>query len=154
MNNKESKLEKFFPDYFARFELPAGAHAENIVVYRACKTGQCDCNSFLPSFEENGCVYLEGDDPKDPGVYSLSTYEKPNDIKRFVKLTSEYGKPYKIAVGETVPKYGLVQRTKERKKKAKSHVDWWLYRDAKPYNSFTIIEDFEAHLEEYKRKER
>ena len=154
MDNKESKLAKLFPDYFARFELPDGAHEEKIVVYRACKTGKCDDISFMPSFEENGCKYFDGDDPMDPGVYSLSTYEKPNDIKRFVKFTSEYGKPYKIAIGKTDPQYGLIQRTKERRKNAKSHIDWWLYRDSKPYNSFAIIEDFDGHLEEYKRKER
>lgn len=154
MDRTEEKLSKLFPDYFDKFDLPEGAHEEKIVVYRACKTGQCDSESFLPSFEENGCQYLEGDDPKDPSVYSLSTFEKPNDIKRFAKFTSEYGKPYKIAVGETNPQFGLVQRTKERKKKAKSHVDWWLYRDAKPYEAFTIIDDFEDYLEEYKGKEK
>lgn len=152
MDKEQRRLKKIFPDYFSRFELPEGAREENIVVYRACKTGNCDEESFKPSFEENGFQYFENDDPKDPGIYSLSTYEKPKHIKRYVKFTSEYGKPYKIAVGKTDPQYGLVQRTKERKKKANSHVDWWLYQDAKPYKSFVIIDDFEQYLETYKEE--
>lgn len=152
MNKDQERLKKIFPDYFSRFTLPDGAREEYIVVYRACKTGKCDTESFKPSFEEHGFEYFQNDDPEDPGIYSLSTYEKPNHIKRYVKLTSEYGKPYKIAVGETDPQYGLVQRTKERKRKANSHVDWWLYQDATPHEVFAIIDDFEKYLEEYKEE--
>lgn len=146
----DTKLKKFFPDYFNRFEMPAGAHEESINVYRACKTGQCDKGSFLPSFEENNFAYLSGDDPDDPSVYSLSTYEKPKDIKRFVNFTSEYKKPYKIAFGNTSPECGLVQRTSERTGKKGSHVDWWLYETSTPYMNFSIITDFNGYYEKYK----
>lgn len=54
--NVLKRIEKIFPDYFQRFKLPDGAREELIKVYRACRSGKCDKNSFLPSFEENGCV--------------------------------------------------------------------------------------------------
>lgn len=150
---KEETLKRLFPDYFAKFELPEGAKEENITVYRACKSWRCDKISFTPTFEEQGYKYLINQDPKDPSVYSLSTVEKPKDIKRFVTLNSEYGKPYKIAIGITDSKNGIVQRTKERIKIRKgSHVDWWLYKHAKPYESFEMIDNFECYYENYKKE--
>lgn len=71
-------------------------------------------DSFMPTFEEQGCVYLKDQDPRDPIIYSLSTVEKPRDIKRFVTLNSEYEKPHKIAVGITECRHGLIQRTKKQ----------------------------------------
>lgn len=153
MSEKEERMKRLFPEYFKCFEMPKGAGEERITVYRACRTGECDALSFMSSFEQQGCKYLEDDDPKDPSLYSMSTYEKPKDVKRFVKMNSEFKKPYKIAIGNTEPDYGLVQRTREREKKKKnSHVDWWLYKNAEPYKEFEIIQDFELHLDEYRKK--
>ncbi len=148
----KERLKRIFPDYFKNFDLPEGAREESIQVYRACKSGKCDAVSFIPTFEEKGCIIDETDDITDPGLYSLSTYEKPNHIKRLASMNSDMQIPYKIAIGRTEPVYGLVQPTKERKAKAGSHVDWWLYRDATPYEVFELIPDFEKHLEEYKAK--
>lgn len=125
-----------FPDYFKNFSLPEGAREEAIIVYRACKSGMCDEISFIPTFEEKECKAELFDDLADPSVYSLSTYEKPNHIKRFTAMTSDMKVSYKIAIGKTEPKYGLVQRTKERKRKSESHVDWWLYENATPHLAF------------------
>jgi len=146
----KNKLSRIFPDYFNRFELPAGAHEESITVYRACKSHKCDQDSFTPTFEEQGYQYLEGQSEKDPSVYSLSTVETPKDIKRFVNINSEYKKPYKIAKGCTNPVHGLVQRTKERTHKKTSHVDWWLYENSTPYQDFQIIDDFNQYYHNYK----
>lgn len=143
------QIEKIFPDYFERFELPEGAREESIRVYRACRSGKCDRDSFLPSFEENGYMLSPLADITDPGQYSLSTYEKPTDVKRFVGVMSDMRAPYQIAIGETNPRHGLVQRTRERTGRRTSHVDWWLYRDATPYDEFVMIEDFDSHLENY-----
>ena len=141
MDKKGKRLERIFPAYFELFDLPEGAREEEIKVYRACRTGACDKLSFLPTFEQQGYQHLEGDDPNEPGTYSLSTYEKPKDVKRFAKMNSEFEVPFKIAVGYTHPKHGLVQRTRERKPKKKdSHVDWWLYEDA-DFSSYEIRED-------------
>lgn len=148
----EKRIEKIFPDYFNRFELPAGAREEYIKVYRACRSGKCDKNSFLPFFEERGFLVDSSFDPTDPGLYSLSTYEKPTHIKRFAGVMSDMDIPYQIALGVTNPKHGVVQRTKERKKKSGSHVDWWLYKEATPYDEFEMIGDFEEHLQNYIRE--
>lgn len=148
--NISNKIEKIFPDYFNRFELPDGAKEESIKVYRACRSGKCDKTSFMSSFEEYGHVLNPLADDTDPGMYSLSTCEKPTDIKRFVNVISDMKVPYTIAIGYTDPRHGLVQRTRERKKKSKnSHVDWWLYKDARPYEEFKIIDNFEEHLKNY-----
>jgi len=148
MNNLK-RIEKIFPDYFQRFKLPDGAREERIKVYRACRSGKCDKDSFLPSFEENGYVINPLVDSSDPGQYSLSTFEKPKDVKRFAGVMSDMKIPYQIAIGETDPRHGLVQRTKERTKKRTSHVDWWLYKDASPYEEFKMIVDFEKYFQNY-----
>ena len=150
MEDKDTKrIEKIFPDYFERFKLQAGEREERIKVYRACRSGTCDRNSFLPSFEESGFILNPLADPADPGQYSLSTYEKPTHVRRFAGVMSDVGVPCQIAVGITEPKHGLVQRTKERTKNRGSHVDWWLYKEAKPYEEFEIIKDFDTYLKNY-----
>jgi len=141
-------IKKIFPDYFERFNLPEGAKEMEIEVFRACKSWVCDRESFTPTFEEQGYKYLGSQNPSDPGIYSLSTCERAVDIKRFVKTNSEYERPYKIAIGKTDGKYGVAQRTRERKDGYRgSHVDYWLYRDAKPYESFRMIDDFNQYMQ-------
>lgn len=156
MNNLDKKeqttLERIFPDYFERFELPEGARSESIKVYRACKSGKCDRKSFLPTYEENGFAVDDGADETDPGQYSLSTYEKPTHIKRFAGVMYDIKEPCRIATGITNPIHGVVQRTRERKKCKSSHVDWWLYKDAAPYREFEIINDFDSYLADYIRE--
>lgn len=156
MNDKNTveRIEKIFPDYFQRFKLPDGAREEAITVYRACRSGKCDKASFLPSFEERGFVLDPTIEPTDPGQFSLSTYENPKDVKRFAGVDSDMKVPCQIAIGNTDPKHGLVQRTKERTKGRTSHVDWWLYKDASPYEEFEMIADFEEYFQEYNNKKK
>ena len=142
-------IKRLFPDYFQRFTLPEGAREESILVYRACRSGKCDRESFLPTFEENGFVLNPGLAADDPGQFSMSTFEKPKDVKRFASMDSDMNIPYKIAKGYTNPIYGLVQRTRERTHRKTSHVDWWLYKGATPYKEFELIEDFEIYFENY-----
>lgn len=150
--NINIKIDKIFPEYFDRFKLPDGAREESIKVYRACRSGKCDKESFMPSFEESGFVLNPLADPTDPGNYSLSTYEKPTHVKRYANSISDMKVPYTIAIGYTDPRHGVSQRTKERKKVKNSHVDWWIYKDARPYEEFKIIENFEEHLQNYIRE--
>jgi hypothetical protein len=145
-----NSVEKIFPEYFCRFVMPEGAHEESILVYRACRTGKCDRESFLSSYEQNGFNISFGGDPTDPSEYSMSVFEKPNHIKRMANLVSDFKIPYVIAKGYTNPTYGLVQRTSERKSKQRSHIDWWLYKDATPWIGFEIIPDFDEYLQSYK----
>lgn len=142
MNRYEK--ENKFPDYFRNFEMPQWARGQNIEVYRACPTGKADKLSFLSSYEENGYQISVGGDKADPQEYSLSSYIKFRDIKRFMTMDSRYGIPFAIARGYTKPIHGISLETKEWKKmmgiKYKgSHVDWWLYEDARPYMGFEVI---------------
>ncbi len=134
--------------------MPLGACENNYTVYRACATGKVDRLSFLNSYEENGFCTILGLAENDPSQYSLSTFEKPRDVKRFATMNSSFKISFKIAKGTTNPIYGYSQRTKERdkSKKKSSHVDWWLYENATPENEFDLIQDFNTYLSEYKLK--
>lgn len=147
------RIERIFPDYFKRFKLPEGAHDESIEVYRACKSNNCDEISFMPSYEENGYKTVPLLEENDPSQYSLSTYENPKHVKRFTMIRPDYPEPCKVAIGHTNPIHGPIQRTKERTgNKRNSHVDWWLYKDAKPYLEFKIIDDFAKYFEDYRKE--
>ena len=135
--------EKTFPAYFSKFDMPEWARPQELEVYRACATGKVDQASFLNSYEDNGFIVLPGIPESDPSMYSLSTYMKYRDVKRFMSMTSKYGKPYVIACGRTNPEYGICLETKEWKKmlgeKSKSsHVDYWLYEGATPWLDFEL----------------
>ena len=92
MNNKQA--EKKFPSYFKNFEIPEWAREQELEVFRACATGKVDRESFMNSFEENGYKISKDGDENDPQEYSLSTYIKFRDVKRFMAMDSRYGVPY------------------------------------------------------------
>lgn len=120
------------------------AREQELEVFRACATGKVDRESFLNTFEENGfCVSL-GKENDDPQEYSLSSYKKFRDVKRFMAIDSRFGVPFKIAKGITNPVHGICLETKEWKKRLGikykgSHVDWWLYEDAEPWKEFEEV---------------
>ena len=153
MKNQEKK----FPIYFRKFELPKEAGDNNYRVYRACKTHKLDKESFTPSFEENNFSYTPEEDEQDPSLYSLSVFQNPKDIKRFIKSRPTCP-PCKIAVGYTNPSCGPSVLTsiykpinpKTGKKNKSSHVDWWLYENAEPYLYFSLIDDFEMYMKNLK----
>ena len=125
--------------------MPEWAREQELEVYRACATGQVDKKSFLNSYEENGNKIKQGGRVDDPQEYSLSSYTKFKDVKRFMTMTSGYGVPFVIAKGNTNPIHGICLETKEWKKNLNekyrgSHVDWWLYEDAEPFKEFEVIE--------------
>lgn len=159
INNEENNmnlLNRMFPDYFERYNIPPEmAYNEEIEVYRACKTNKLEKESFLPTYEENGYRFIEEKDEYDPSTFSLSVYEKPRDVKRFAITNSDIRPPYKIAKGITLFIYGKLLRTKEYKKnyRKSSHIDWWLYKDAKPYESFELIDDFNEYMESRRKGE-
>lgn len=145
MMNKE-QAEKKFPSYFNNFEMPEWAREQELEVYRACAMGKVDQESFLNSFEENKYIISVGGDKQDPQEYSLSTYTKFRDVKRFMSLDSRYGVPFVIAKGTTKPIHGICLETKEWKSNLGirykgSHVDWWLYVDAEPFKEFEVLEN-------------
>ena len=146
MNREQA--EKKFPSYFENFTMPEWAREQELEVYRACATGKVDRESFLNSYEENGFhISLDGDE-SDPQEYSLSTYIKFRDVKRFMTMDSRYGVAFVIAKGITKPIHGICLETKEWKKKQGqkykgSHVDWWLYEDAEPWIEFKEVTESE-----------
>lgn len=154
MMNKEQG-EKKFPSYFENFEIPEWARAQELEVFRACPTGKVDKGSFLNTYEQNGFSVSVGKEVNDPQEYSLSSYTKYRDVKRFATMDSQFGIPYKIAKGITNPIHGICLETKEWKKnlgiKYKgSHVDWWLYENAEPWKEFeeVIIDESRNDLKE------
>lgn len=143
MMNKE-QAEKKFPSYFANFEMPEWAREQKLEVFRACATGKVDKESFLNTFEENGFKVSVDGTVDDPQEYSLSSYTKYKDVKRFMTIDSRFGVPFKIAKGITNPIHGICLETKEWKKKLGekyrgSHVDWWLYENAEPWKEFEEV---------------
>lgn len=142
MNEKQG--EKKFPSYFENFEMPEWAREQELEVYRACATGKVDKKSFLNSFEENGFQVSLGGEEDDLQEYSLSSYTKFKDVKRFMTMDSRFGVPFKIAKGITKPIHGICLETKEWKrnmgiKYRGSHVDWWLYENAEPWKEFEEV---------------
>lgn len=147
----EEKLRKKFPAYFKNFEMPKWAKEQELLVYRACRTGKVDQGSFLNSYEEAGYKLPVGASKDEPAQYSLSTYTKFKDTKRFMKFTNGFGKPYVIAKGITEPRFGLCLEDKvwiakrreigeEVRKSRSSHVNWWLYEDATPWEVFKKVD--------------
>ena len=141
---QEAQITKKFPLYFENFEMPEWAREQELEVYRACATGKIDEQSFLNSYEENDFEISVGGDPTNPQEYSLSTYTKYKDLKRFMKMDSRFGVPFVIAKGVTNPIHGISLETKEWKEKLGikykgSHVDWWLYENAEPWKEFEEV---------------
>lgn len=136
----KTKISKVFPSYFKNFDLPKEAKEQSIEVYRACSTRKIDRESFLNSYEQNGFNIEQGGDPNDPSQYSLSTYFRLKDIKRFVIINSRFQPPCTLAKGFTDPNCGVSCKTSEYKPRKDSHVDWWLYEDSTPWMSFMEVD--------------
>ena len=117
--------------------LPEEAREERIDVFRICRSGQVEIASFLPTYLDELSMTKENYETEhDIGYYSLSTFYKENDAKRALKFFRGKQPHAVLAIGYTEPSCGLCQRTRERKKNAKSHVDWWLYQGAVPHIFF------------------
>ena len=116
---------------------PIEARAEEVEVYRICKTGEIDQASFLPSYieyERNGC--LDKLDLDDVGSYSLSCFSKIRDARNKLIFFTKREPKAIAAKGITSSDCGVIQRTRERRKTRDSHIDWWLYENAKPWKYF------------------
>ncbi len=149
--------KKLFPEYFSNFDMPLCAKEQVLIVYRACSTGKIEKKSFLNTYEEKGGCLLPAQ-VKNPSSYSLSTYMKVKDVRRFCSLSSKFSPPFLLAKGSTYPKYGICATTREieiennipkNERKRSSHVDWWLYKNSTPWKDFKEV-DFE---DEYRRND-
>lgn len=134
------ELRKKYPPGFPVEALPDGAKEERIDVYRICRSGRVDAASFLPTYLDELSMTKENHGAAhEIGYYSLSTFFKETDAKRALKFFRGKQPQAILAVGYTEPSCGLCQRTRERKRNAKSHVDWWLYQNAVPHIFFREI---------------
>lgn len=135
------QIEKKFPSALPIDKLPAGAKEIEIAVYRLCITGEVEPNSFLPTFLDPAQKDLKNLDHNDISYYSLSTFERENDIRKIYKFFRQKRSPRTIiAKGSTAASCGVAQRTAERTGQRNSHVDWWLYEDAEPHRFFQPYE--------------
>ncbi|MFQ6794590.1 hypothetical protein [Thomasclavelia sp.] len=142
-----NKLKRKFPSYFQNFKIPEWAEFQELEVYRACRSGKVDRESFLNSYEEHNFL-ISKERKNDPQEYSLSTYTKYKDVRRFMAMTSDYGIPFVIAKGITHPICGPSLETRIWKKHLGikyrgSHVDWWLFTKAKPWEHFKEVKNNE-----------
>lgn len=103
--------------------MPDAATEQEIYVYRACPTRKIEKASFLNTYEENGFQVPVGLGSDNPQVYSLSTYFRLNDIRRFVIIDSKYNPPFLLAKGHTTGDSGVSCKTSEWKHVKGSHVD-------------------------------
>lgn len=137
---KLDELRAKYPPGFPVEDLPEGAREERIGVYRICRSGKVEAASFLPTYLNELSMTKENlGEEHDIGYYSLSTFFKENDARRALKFFRGKQPCAILSIGCTEPVFGLCQRTKERKKNAKSHVDWWLYQNAAPHIFFQEI---------------
>lgn len=143
-----SVITNVFPDYFSQDAIDKifkNGKEENIEVYRVCKYGRDITIGFLNYYEEviqglkmvrNRQATLEKYS-KNIDSLSVSCYYLLDDIIYYYSVTLKDSYPERILLkGITSNVCGLSQRTSERKEKNDSHVDWWLYKDVKPWTFF------------------
>lgn len=137
-----AELKEKFPQDFPVDKLPDGAEEKSISVYRICRSGAVEPASFLPTYlDEISKVKEHDDEDIDIGYYSLSTFEDEKDARKKLKFFRGKQPHAILSKGVTDPSCGPCQRTRERKssKHVRSHVDWWLYRDATPHIFFEKV---------------
>lgn len=145
MQMKPEELQKRFPPGFPVSSLPDGAKEQRIEVFRVCRTGKVESDSFLPSYlDELSQTKEHFNEPFDIGDYSLSTYWKEKEAKNKLKFFRGRQPCAILAKGITEPVCGICQKTKERTGTKSSHVDWWLYVDASPHTYFEEVQTEEV----------
>lgn len=78
---------------------------------------------------------------KDIDSLSVSCYYLHEDIEYYYNITLKETHPERILLkGKTDARYGLSQRSSERKPHVKdSHTDWWLFKDSAPWTVFKEV---------------
>lgn len=143
---------KIFPDYFSQEaidQITFWGKMDNIHVYRVGKNGKL-ADAFYNYYEEvilglKKVRNIESTLKKyqnDIDSLSVSCYHNINDIRYYYSITLKEDYPKRILLeGTTSPEYGLASKTKDRKpNKQDSHVDYWLYQNATPWETFKEIE--------------
>lgn len=141
-----SKYPRCFPDNFEEKILPKGAKKEDKHVYRIIKYGTINRDSFISTYEEiqKGLIPMpkKGLNLADPGTYSTSCNIEYSEAEYILDVFMRHHPKAFIAEGETKAFCGPCQLTSERENREGTHVDWWIYDDAKPHEYFTeVIQD-------------
>ena len=141
-----------FPDYFSENAINlilSNGKPNRIHVYRVGKYGKNKQTAFLNYYDEvikglktvrNPEKYLEKC-KNNIDMLSISCYYNIEDIRYYFEITLKDDYPERILLeGFSDSKYGLTQKTSERKEKVNdSHTDWWLYKGATPWVIFDIV---------------
>lgn len=151
MKFEEAKYR--FPDYYKDdviSRIIEISEETELEVYRICKNGLVNEDSFKTTYEENLYNHMKAfgmlntteiDDLL--GEYSLSTYTKERDARRMLGLFSKRNPAAIIAKGKTDKEEGLFAYTKNYKRNKNSHVDWWLFKNATPHIHFKVHKSVE-----------
>lgn len=129
-----------FPSCFPENIPPVDSEYQNIKenVYRICKWGKIDIKAFMPTFVEDRMGWGKKYDKGSCGYYALSLYGDVNYLEKMLRNFFRYTPEAIIAVGKIVAKYGPSSREYDPNKKAgKSHINWWLHKDAAPHEEFS-----------------
>lgn len=143
-----------FPEYYKKEairEILNNGQENLIDVYRVGKYGKDKTIAFLNYYEEVLLGYkiirpkkrestLERY-TKDIDSLSVSCYYLYEDIEYYYNITLKESHPERILLkGKTDARYGLSQRSSERKPHVKdSHTDWWLFKDSTPWTVFKEV---------------
>lgn len=138
--------KQLFPSYYKSQELERILEVDEgfeFDVYRVCKNGEINKESFMPWIEEFSPIEIDKTDIDNTiNCYSVSTFENFNEIKRTLKMLKRRHPKAKIAYGKTVRCCGLSAHTKSYipQKKKTSHIDWWVFKNAEPHKYFNEME--------------
>lgn len=139
------KFPDCFPENFESEILPRDAKCVKRHVYRIIKSGMINKSAFMSTFEE----IKEGLIPppkrlnlSNPSTYSTSCSLTYDDLTYWLDVFMRKGNPKAfIAEGETDEICGPNQITSDRdsSNSNKNHVDWWIYADSNPQDSFQEV---------------
>ena len=146
----ESLFPESYPKNLLELIVEDGAEANEIVVFRICRNGVVNRDSFVSTVQDpyqgiknknlvNRDLVLSNNDNIDISHYSTSCFEELSDVNRIFGAMQKTTPKQIIAKGITDPSCGLSLRSKmsrSRKKNKGSHVDWWIYKDANPEDFF------------------
>ena len=142
-----------FPPNIEELIVADGAGENRFRYYRVSRSGKIDRDAFLSSYEERiirdqnihdrDVEKMDQITQKDIGLYSTSGFESRSRANNVLNLLRRHSDGPVLIVGETEPICGLSMKTKDSKsgrKSKRSHIDWWIYKDAQPELFFTYCE--------------
>ncbi len=139
-----------YPEKLLELIKADGARENRFEVFRICRTGIVNRDAFDSTYQDSfkkeyssssGVVNRDVFQRKkiDIGDYSTSCSLSLKPLKRIIKAMYNTTPQQIIAKGITEPCCGLSMETKLSLSKRKcndSHIDWWIYKDAKPEKYF------------------